>query len=56
MYIWKQWKLVRTKYSNLRALGIAKDEARMWANTRKGYWRTAHSQILSVSMTNACLE
>lgn len=55
MYIWKQWKLVRTRCRNLRALGIDRERAWMWANSRKGYCRIAHSQVLSRSLTNAYL-
>jgi hypothetical protein len=56
MYIWKQWKRVRTRFRNLQALGRGKEEAWMWANTRKGYWRIAHSQVLSMTLTNEHLE
>ena len=46
MVTWKQWKRVRTRFTNLKKAGVAKEQAWMWANTRKGYWRTAHSPIL----------
>ena len=52
MVIWKQWKRVRTRLRNLRKLGIAKSKAWEYANTRKGYWRTANSPILNSSITN----
>ena len=52
MVIWKQWKLVRTRWRNLTKLGINKYKAWEWANTRKGYWHTANSFILSRSVTN----
>jgi group II intron reverse transcriptase/maturase len=55
-YIWKQWKRVRTRFRNLMRLGIWREQAWMWANTRKGYWRTAHSPILSKTLTNQYLE
>lgn len=51
MVIWKQWKRVRTRRRNLISLGIGKYKAWEWANTRKGYWHTAHSFILSRSIT-----
>jgi hypothetical protein len=54
--IWKQWKRVRTRYSNLQKLGIDKSKAWEYANTRKGYWRIANSPILSRSITNQRLE
>jgi RNA-directed DNA polymerase len=46
MVTWKQWKKVRTRFANLKRMGVKKEQAWMWANTRKGYWRTAHSPIL----------
>ena len=51
-YIWKQWKRIRTKFENLQKLGIPKSKAWEWANTRKGYWHTANSWILTRSLTN----
>jgi group II intron reverse transcriptase/maturase len=55
-YIWKQWKKARTRAKNLRSLGQGREQAWKWANTRKGHWRVAHSQILSMTLTNAYLE
>jgi RNA-directed DNA polymerase len=52
MVIWKLWKLNRTRWRNLIKLGINKHKAWEWANTRKGYWHTANSFILSRSVTN----
>lgn len=49
---WKQWKKPKTKIKNLITLGIAKQQAHEWGNTRKGYWRIANSPILSRSLTN----
>lgn len=51
-YIWKQWKLPRTRRYNLIRLGIEKQKAYEWSNTRKGYWRIADSYILHRSLTN----
>jgi group II intron reverse transcriptase/maturase len=53
--IWKQWKRIRTRLRNLIKLGIPKQKAREFANTRKGYWRTANSPILHRSITNDSL-
>jgi group II intron reverse transcriptase/maturase len=53
---WKRWKKIRTKHDNLIRLGIPKDKAWEWANSRKGYWRIAGSWILSRSLTNEYLE
>jgi len=52
MYIWKQWKRVRTRFARLQELGATKQKAWEWANTRKGYWRTAGSWILTTTLTN----
>lgn len=52
MCLWKQWKKPRTKVKRLISLGIPKDKAYEWGNTRKGYWRIAGSPILSQTLTN----
>lgn len=52
MYIWKSWKKVKTRFANLQKCGIKKSQAWQWANTRKGYWHTANSWILTRSITN----
>lgn len=51
MLIWKQWKRIRTKISNLEKLGVKKPEARRLSLTRKSYWRIANSIILKTSIT-----
>lgn len=53
---WKDWKKTSAKYNNLVKLGIEKGKAWEFANTRKGYWRTAHSPILHSTLTNAYFE
>lgn len=50
--IWKRWKLIKTKLRNLIRLGIPRQKAWEYANTRKGYWRIADSYILHRSITN----
>lgn len=52
MCIWKQWKKVRTRYKNLKKLGLNHYQAIKFANTRKGYWRVANSAILDTTLTN----
>lgn len=52
MCYWKQWKKISAKHRNLVKLGISDDKAWQFANTRKGYWRTACSPILNCSLTN----
>jgi RNA-directed DNA polymerase len=56
MVIWKQWKRTRTRWRNLIKLGINKSKAWEYANTRKGYWHTANSPILSRTITTDRLE
>ena len=51
MVVWKQWKKIKTKFANLQKLGIDKQKAWEWANTRKSYWRTSSSPILHRSLT-----
>ena len=52
MCIWKQWKKVRTRYRNLKKLGLTHCQAIKFANTRKGYWRIANSAVLNTTLTN----
>ena len=51
MVIWKQWKRTKTKIANLVKLGVKKNKAYEWANTRKGYWHIAGSYILDTTIT-----
>lgn len=44
--IWKRWKKVKTRYQQLRRLGIKHEEAWKVANTRKGYWRISSCETL----------
>ena len=52
MCIWKQWKTVGRRYKALRQLGMEKETAWKWANSRKGYARVASSPILTYTVTN----
>ena len=52
MCIWKGWKKIKTRFENLKRCGIDKNVAWMHANTRKSYWRTALSPILTTSISN----
>jgi group II intron reverse transcriptase/maturase len=52
MVLWKQWKRIKTKMANLVKLGVKKQKAYEWANTRKGYWHIAKSHILSTTITS----
>ena len=56
MIYWKQWKRVRTRFKMLQTLGIYKQKAWEYANTRKGYWRISNSPILAKSLNNDTLK
>lgn len=56
MCFWKQWKKIKTKYDHLVKLGLVDYKAWQFANTRKGYWHTANSPILSRTLTNKYLK
>ena len=56
MVFWKKWKRVRTRYRNLRKLGVSESNSGILANSRKGYWRIAGSPILSDALSNKRLE
>lgn len=51
MIIWKTWKRVRTRLSNLLKLGVNRQKAWEWANTRTGFWHVAKSHILHTTIT-----
>ncbi|HWR45180.1 group II intron reverse transcriptase/maturase [Sporomusa sp.] len=55
MCLWKQWKKTGTKHDNLVKLGIDNRKAWEYANTRKSYWHTANSPVLSRTLTNEYL-
>ena len=52
VYIWKQWKKIKTRHNNLKKLGIDNNKAWEYANTRKGLWRISSSPILQTTLTN----
>ena len=56
MVIWKQWTRIRTKLRNLIKLGLNRSKAWQWANTRKSYWHTANSFILTTTITTERLK
>lgn len=47
---WKQWKRVRTRVRELRALGLRELDVWEAAGSRKAYWRIAHSPPLHKAM------
>lgn len=56
MIYWKQWKRVRTRYKMLQSFGIHEQKAWEYANTRKSYWRTSDSLIISKYLGNNTLK
>lgn len=56
MVFWKKWKRVRTRWRNLRKLGVPNANAGILACSRKGYWRIADSPILKTALSNEKLE
>ena len=56
MVFWKKWKRVRTRYKNLRKLGISHENAYMTANTRRGYWWVAKTVVINIALSNERLE
>ena len=55
MFIWKRCKKIVTRYRLLKQLGYNHQNAIKYANTRKGYWAVAGSQILKCSITDNLL-
>jgi len=53
---WKRWKNYKTRFINMVMLGIPRNYAWQWANTRKGYWCIAGSRILTRVFPNRYFE
>jgi RNA-directed DNA polymerase len=51
--VWRQWRRVRTRYRELRALGLSENIVGYMANTRKGPWRIAQSPPLQQGLDGA---
>lgn len=54
-YLWKQWKRIRTRQSNLLSLGATPENARRTANSRHGLWWTSGTATVQTSLTNEYL-
>ncbi len=52
MYIWKQWKLPKTRVKNLVQLGVPDWAAYRYGNSRKGYWRLSGTTTLARAISN----
>ena len=53
---WKVWKKPATRVRQLMKLGVTKQKAYEWGNSRKGYCRVAHSPILQRTLNNKFIE
>ena len=51
--VWKQWKLGRVRFRELRQRGVGKDLAAQTAGSCHGPWRLSKSPALSYSLPNA---
>ena len=56
MVFWKKWKRGRTRYKNLRKLGLNHNDAYMTANNRMGYWATVNTRTVKTALSNHRLE
>jgi RNA-directed DNA polymerase len=53
MDIWRQWKNGRTRYAQLRRLGVSHFHAGIAAGTGSGYWRMARRVTVQQALPNA---
>ena len=49
---WKQWKKVKTKFSELKKLGVDKEKAWICANMRNGNWYCSGYFVLQTAFNN----
>ena len=56
MVFLKRWKKCKTKYQNLKHLGLSGDDAKKIAFSRKGYWHIARCHEISRALPNDRLE
>lgn len=50
--IWKQWKNIRTRKTNLMKLGVCEKYASIAANSRKSYWRMSTNHAIHQAISN----
>jgi RNA-directed DNA polymerase len=51
--IWKQWKMGKVRFAELRKRGVGKDLAAQSAGSAHGPWRMANSPALGIALPNA---
>lgn len=49
---WKQWKKTKTKFINLKKLGVVEEKARICANMRNGHWYCGGYFVLQTAFNN----
>jgi RNA-directed DNA polymerase len=49
---WKQWKKVKTKFMNLKKLGVDEEKAWICANMRNGHWYCGGYCIVNFALSN----
>ncbi len=49
---WKQWKKVKTRFSNLKKLGVEEEKAWICANMRNGNWYCSGYFVLQTAFNN----
>ena len=49
---WKQWKKVKTRYKELKALGVEQEKAWICANMRNGNWYCSGYFVLQTAFNN----
>lgn len=52
MFLWKQWKRAKTRYNNLRKLGLSDHLAWEGAGSKRSYWRLSASPPLNMALPN----
>lgn len=52
---WKQWKKVKTKFTNLKKLGVEEEKAWICANMRNGNWYCSGYCIVNFALNNKTL-
>jgi RNA-directed DNA polymerase len=53
MYIWRQWKNGRTRFTQLRRLGVSHFHAAVAAGVGSAYWRMARHVTVQQALSNA---
>lgn len=56
MCYWKQWRLCRTKISQLPALGVGMRTALITGVSSKSYWRLSRTKTTQIGITNDWLK